>query len=320
MSSISDPNLPQGEPASKPEKSAALGTVFMGPNGLRAGWRLSIYVVLVAAIGFIVVTAVRFIGKHFGSGQPPAPGVLAPIDLITSELIVAFIVIIAAVIMSRIEKRPFGAYGIPMNRALGLRFWQGMLWGLVMVSVLVGAIASTGAYSFGPLALGHTGIIRNGLLWLLGFFLVGVFEEFTFRGYTQYTLASGIGFWFAAVVLSLAFGALHLANPGEGPVGALSVFAIAMFFCLTLRRTGDLWFPIGVHCSFDWGETFLYSVPNSGTTTAGALSHSTLHGAKWITGGSIGPEGSLFCFLIIAAAILLFHRLYPAPPSVISKA
>jgi membrane protease YdiL (CAAX protease family) len=110
----------------------------------------------------------------------------------------------------------------------------------------------------------------------------------------------------------MAFGAIHLGNPGEGIVGGLSVVTIALFFCLTLRRTGNLWFAIGLHCSFDWGETFLYSVPNSGTTTAGALSHASLHGARWITGGTIGPEGSVFCFLMIALAFLAFDKLYPA--------
>jgi hypothetical protein len=172
-------------------------------------------------------------------------------------------------------------------------------------------IAAVGAYSFGPLALAGSAIFRNAVLWLIGFFLVGVFEEFAFRGYMQYTLGSGIGFWPAAAILSALFAAVHLNNPGEGIVGALSVVVIAIFFCLTLRRTGNLWFAIGLHCSFDWGETFVYSVPNSGTTTAGALSHSSLHGARWITGGAVGPEGSIFCFLCVALLFLLFHLKYP---------
>ena len=47
---------------------------------------------------------------------------------------------------------------------------------------------------------------------LLGavFFLVGLFEEFLLRGYSLFTLARGIGFWPAALVLSGAFGLIHL--------------------------------------------------------------------------------------------------------------
>jgi hypothetical protein len=310
MSSVSDSNVPQGDPGQQPEKPF-LGVVFIGPNGLRAGWRLSIYIVLVVVLGYVVVQAIRHIpalDRYFSGAQR---GELAPVGLIVSEITVAFAVLAAAWIMSLIEKRPFGVYGMPLSQAFGKRFWEGMLWGIVTISLVIGLIAAVGAYSFGPLALAGSAIFRNAVLWLIGFFLVGVFEEFAFRGYMQYTLGSGIGFWPAAAILSALFAAVHLNNPGEGIVGALSVVVIAIFFCLTLRRTGNLWFAIGLHCSFDWGETYLYSVPNSGTTTAGALSHSSLHGARWITGGAVGPEGSIFCFLCVALLFLLFHLKYP---------
>ena len=310
MSSVSDSNVPQGDPGRQPEKPF-LGVVFIGPNGLRAGWRLSIYIVLLVIFREVLVLALQHIHalqRYFASAPS---GELAPVGLIVSECVVTFIVLAAAWIMSLIEKRPFGEYGMPLSEAFGKRFWEGMLWGIVTISLVIGLIAAVGAYSFGPLALAGSAIFRNAVLWLIGFFLVGVFEEFAFRGYMQYTLGSGIGFWPAAAILSALFAAVHLNNPGEGIVGALSVVVIAIFFCLTLRRTGNLWFAIGLHCSFDWGETFVYSVPNSGTTTAGALSHSSLHGARWITGGAVGPEGSIFCFLCVALLFLLFHLKYP---------
>jgi uncharacterized protein len=310
MSSDSDSNVPPGDACQQP-KEPLFGVVFIGPNGLRAGWRLSIYVVLLVVFREILITAIKHssaLQQYFSGSQD---GILAPLGLIVTESTVAFVVLAAAWIMSLIEKRPFGTYGMPLSQAFGKRFWEGMSWGIVTISVVIGLIALVGAYSFGPLALSGNAIFRNAILWLIGFFLVGVFEEFAFRGYMQYTLGSGIGFWPAAAILSALFAGAHLTNPGEGIVGALSVVVIAIFFCLTLRRTGNLWFAIGLHCSFDWGETFLYSVPNSGTTTAGALSHSSLHGARWITGGAVGPEGSVFCFLCVALLFLLFHLKYP---------
>ncbi|MFZ0739211.1 MAG: type II CAAX endopeptidase family protein [Candidatus Acidiferrales bacterium] len=310
MNSFGDPNLSPGStPASNPPRS---GDIFMGSNGLRAGWRISIYIVLVVGIGVAVQGLLRHIPFFLHAVGGLQRGQLAPLGLILSEASVAIVVLASAGIMSVIEQRPFDAYGTPLRQAFGKSFWQGMLWGLAEVSLLVGLIAVVHGYSFGTLASTGSEIYKNGFLWLVGFFIVGVFEEFTFRGYLQYTLGSGIGFWWSAVILSALFGAVHLSNRGEGIVGALSVFTIAMFFCLTLRRTGNLWFAIGMHCSFDWGETFLYSVPNSGTTTAGSLSHSLLHGARWITGGTVGPEGSLFCFLTMILLFLVFDRMYPA--------
>jgi membrane protease YdiL (CAAX protease family) len=89
------------------------------------------------------------------------------------------------------------------------------------------------------------------------FVLVGIFEEFLLRGYALHTLSRGWGFWPAAVALSVLFGAIHVRNPGETWLGLLAVVAIGLFFCLTLYRTGSLWFAIGFHAFWDWGQTFL---------------------------------------------------------------
>jgi membrane protease YdiL (CAAX protease family) len=133
-----------------------------------------------------------------------------------------------------------------------------------------------------------------------------------FRGYAQFTLASGIGFWPAALLFSGLFGALHLFNPGEGWVGGLSVFLFGIFGCFTLRRTGSLWFAIGLHAVGDYAETFIFSVPDSGVLATGHLLNSNLHGPRWLTGGSIGPEGSLMCFVVFAISFAAFNWAYPA--------
>jgi uncharacterized protein len=289
-------------------------TIFVGPQGIRAGWRFTIYIALVVTIGFIAGLVLRPVGPFMRSVTALNAGELSAGNLIIGETVTFIVVFFAAWVMSLIEGRKLGVYGIPANQAFGARFWEGMLWGLVSVSALVGAIAAFKGYSFGTIAQTRADIWIDGILFFVGFLLVGFFEEFAFRGYTQYTLASGMGFWPAAGILSGLFGGVHLFNPGEGLVGAASVFMIAMFFCLTLRRTGNLWFAIGLHCSFDWGETFLYSVPNSGTVSPGSLSRATMHGARWLTGGSVGPEGSVFCFVMVALMFLIFHFLHPAKP------
>jgi hypothetical protein len=51
------------------------------------------------------------------------------------------------------------------------------------------------AYSFGTIALPFVGILKYALLWVVAFLAVGIAEEFAFRGYLQYTLTRGMGFW-----------------------------------------------------------------------------------------------------------------------------
>ena len=154
------------------------------------------------------------------------------------------------------------------------------------------------------------------MVWAVAFLLVGFSEEFLFRGYIQYRLGEGMGFWPAAVSLSVAFGAVHLRNPGEGVIGAASVAITGLVFAFALRRTGNLWLAVGWHASFDFGETFLFSVPDSVQLYDQHLSNAVLHGKDWLTGGSVGPEGSVFSFLTLGISALLIHVFFPAKKTV----
>ncbi|MGH9520586.1 MAG: lysostaphin resistance A-like protein, partial [Terriglobales bacterium] len=148
--------------------------------------------------------------------------------------------------------------------------------------------------------------------WALAFLAVGFTEEYLFRGYLLVTLSgSNIGFWGAAAILSIVFGALHLGNGGEDAMGALSAGLIGLFLCYTWRRSGSLWFAVGLHSSWDYCESFVFGVPDSGAVSAGRLLSPRFHGSRWITGGSVGPEGSVWVLVIIALLFAAFVRWGP---------
>jgi uncharacterized protein len=169
-------------------------------------------------------------------------------------------------------------------------------------------------------ALSASQAIKFGLLYGIAFLLVGMFEEFSFRGYLQSTLASGIGFWPAAILLSLAFGTLHLQNDGEGWFGALTAGFFGLFLAFGLRRTGTIWFPVAMHAAWDWGQSYFYSTPDSGFLAKGHLLNSSFHGPTWITGGSVGPEGSIFAVGILLLGAISIHLLFPAKENPIGTA
>lgn len=285
-----------------------LESIFLSPKGVRAGWRAALYVALFLL--FIVLGGDTLRLLHFTALVQPGP--ITPYALGAQEGLAALCAIAAALIMARLEGHRFGDYGMPLPQALGKNFWAGTVWGFLAITALMLVIRAFGGYSFGLVDLSPSGVVRYALEWAAVFCLVGIFEEFFFRGYLQFTLSSGMGFWPAALLLSLAFGAVHLRNPGEGPVGALTVFVIGMFFCFTLRRTGTLWFAIGMHAAYDFGETFVYSVPDSGIVMPGHLLASSFHGPAWLTGGTVGPEGSIFDFVIMAIVFVVFDRVYRA--------
>jgi membrane protease YdiL (CAAX protease family) len=219
--------------------------------------------------------------------------------------------VVPAFLMARIEGRTFDDYGLPRTQAFGRLFWIGAGWGILSIILLLGLLASAHVFSFGHLALHGARIWRFALFWGAFFLLVAFFEEFLLRGYLLFTIGRSIAFWPAAGILSFAFGAIHLMNAGEGAVGALSAAFIGLFFCLTLRRTGTLWFAVGFHAAWDWGQSYLCGVADSGTREPGHLLSPSFHGPVWLTGGSVGPEGSVFCFLLVLVLWAAFSRRYP---------
>jgi len=219
--------------------------------------------------------------------------------------------ILPGFVMARIENCPFGEFGLPARRAFGRNFWAGTLWGIAGLSVLMLTLRGAGAFEFGSLSLHGARLWKFAAYYAVLFLITALFEDFLMRGYSQWVLSRGMNFWLAASFLSFAFACMHARNPGETITGLAAVGVIGLFLCLTLRRTGDLWWAVGFHMAWDWGESYLYSVPDSGQVLPGHLLNSSLHGPVWLTGGSVGPEGSYLVFVLIGALWVLFNRAYP---------
>ncbi len=296
---ISPPQSDWAPPSlTAPPQPSYAHTLFIGPDGLRWGWGFAFYI---AGYYVLQMLAVDLTGKlDLGTLRSSA----------LDEFAALLAALIPAFLLARVERRPWADYGLPPRRAFGKLFWIGSLWGFAGISLLIVLLYSFHAFSYGHLHIHGFRIARFAFFWGVMFLFVGFFEEFLLRGYTQFTLARGIGFWPAAILLSSAFGMIHLFNAGESWPGVLAAAAIGFFFCLTLRRTGNLWFAVGFHAAWDWGESFFYSVPDSGMLSPGHLLTSSFHGPVWLTGGTVGPEGSVLCFVVIAIVWTAFAQVY----------
>lgn len=277
---------------------------FIGPAGIRAAWRPAIFLaIIIALIAGATVTA-RTSGR-----------VASPLE---NEVVPFLIVLFASWVMSRIERRRIADYGLPLRRAFRTRFWQGTGIGFAAITVLLASMRLAGVFSFGTIGLHGFELWKDAMVWGMIFLFVGFFEEFFFRGYPLFTLTTGMRFWPSAILLSALFGLLHHSNPNESWVGAFGAGATGLLCCLMLRRTGDLWMPIGFHAAWDWGQTYFYGVPDSGYPARGHLLNPTFSGPDWITGGSTGPEGSwlsiaLLVILWIVFSLWLREKKYPNP-------
>jgi membrane protease YdiL (CAAX protease family) len=309
-----------------PGPPSKLNFVFYNDRGLRAGWRLLIFAGLLYTMYSLLGLLTRLLGATAGGGtSPPAdPPYLVPLLVGISDLVLFLLVLFATWIMSRIERRSMGQYGLPLTRSAWPRFLTGyVLWGFLPLVLVLIVMRAFRLFDFGNLGLHGPAILSWALAWAVVYLMVGFFEEYVFRGYALHTLAEGVGFWPAAVILGVVFAVVHMGNGGETRIGIVGVFLFGLFAATTLRRTGNLWLAVGAHTGWDWGQSFFFGVSNSGLPASGRLLSSHFsQGPDWLTGGTAGPEGSIFALILWAVMIVLFLNLYKplTPASVIVTA
>lgn len=300
---VASPSRLHTEPSTEP------GTNGPNPAPLRGWSRANRMNLLVwVSIGFIAPGILVFL---LYPNLTLAPSVLTIRMELPIKAITALAMILATWVVSRREKRPLGDYGIPPRQACGGRFWEGAVWGFAMLSLILVCVKVFGSFHIDSIALSGTAILRFALGWGLVFLAVSFNEELAFRGYWLFALARRMRFWPAAIILSVIFGLAHMGNHGENVLGIAQVVAIGLLFCLTVRRTGTLWFALGFHAAWDWAETFFYGTPDSGMLGAGRFMNTSVQGPDWLTGGSAGPEGSIFALLVVLICALLIHFRFP---------
>jgi len=285
--------------------------IFIGREGIRAGWRALMFLMLFGSlmIGFRLIEhgGVEGLRRTFSDRAQVA---MTPLLVIQGFSIAFLFLCVSALVMSKIEGRKFSDYGLPPRQALGKDFWIGSFSGLVAISGALAGIFLLHGFRITGLAVHGTAILSAMGAWAIAFTIAALCEEFLCRGYLLHTLASGIGFWPAAIVMSGFFAFGHRFNAGENLVGDLSTGIFGLLFCLFLRYRGSLWLPVGFHAGWNWGQS-LFGVPDSGIPPFHNVFSSTLAGPQWLTGGIVGPEASIFTpiALLVAALVVVYcHR------------
>jgi len=284
-----------------------LKKVFVGPGGLRAGWGFAVFAVLWTLIdGGLLLLAGMFYRSH--------PG-MDPVDFLVSDGLGLAATFLVLLLLARVERRRVGDYGLPTSRRWGARLAEGILWGFAPVALTMLGIRALGGVSFDGLALTGKALGASVGIWSAAMIVLGLFEETLFRGYPLVTLARGMGFWPAAILLSAFFGALHyFTKPMETVLDAVSVSFIGLFLCLTFRRTGDLWLAVGFHAAFDFFALPVFGAPNTangGAPVPGHFLATRFHGPAWVTGGPCGIEASVVMIAAMALLFAAFSRMRP---------
>ncbi len=156
----------------------------------------------------VVSTAFHFIAPWFFKQHHA----FSPSLVIVNETLSLLGLLFTLLIIGRVEHRSIGSYGLPLRRAFRDTFWVGAVLGFVSLTALLMAIRGLHGFYFGPVALSGRALLHYAVLWAIAFLMVALWEEYVFRGYSQFVLTRGMGFWWAAIVTSLLFGLVHATN------------------------------------------------------------------------------------------------------------
>lgn len=257
---------------------------------------------LLGIVLFVVAEAVMIAVAWFGtaaSGGSPAQGTAG------------WALLLGAVTGAAVAMGGYLLIVGPLGRSPGLalrgrgklaELVLGLVIGAALISLSVGLIALLGGYRvtgtapspqlLAPLALG------------IG---AGFIEEILFRGILLRLLDAWLGSWAALAITSVLFGLMHLLNDGASVLTALGlVIEAGVLLGAAYLLTRRLWLVIGIHIAWNAVQGGVYSSTISGTRQQSGLLLAETDGSTWLTGGTMGVEGSAVSVLLgLAAGIVM---------------
>lgn len=123
--------------------------------------------------------------------------------------------------------------------------------------------------------------------------LAACYEELLSRGYVFATLREWLGTTAAIALTSLAFGLLHLMNPGAEAMPILMVTLAGVFLATVVVVLRSLYAAWMAHFAWNWVMAVPLHVEVSGLPMAHPDYRTIDAGPDLITGGAWGPEGGL---------------------------
>lgn len=182
----------------------------------------------------------------------------------------------------------------------------------------IGALYGAGLYTASTVVLMILGIYKvegfNPLVFLLPELAMaiksGIFEELIFRGVLFRSVEAMFGSWVGILVSSLAFGLLHLMNPGATLGGAIYICIEAgLLLSAAYLVTRRLWICMGFHMAWNYFQSAVFSGVVSGAVSDPGLLKATIEGPELLTGGAFGMEHSVIALVFCTTAGVMLLRI-----------
>ncbi len=142
----------------------------------------------------------------------------------------------------------------------------------------------------------------NGFGWIVLDYAGALGEELWGRAILLVVAQRLIGWRGAMLISGLMFSGLHFSNHGATWIWLVRLFLQGVLLSYAVFRTGSLWWSVGYHTGWNWVSAPFFGAAGSGYLDEGHIFNFYPQGSVWITGGSVGPEGSILAFAAVLGA------------------
>lgn len=284
--------------------------VWIKDNRLRPGWRLLLYLPVMAFIYFVLLRmpiSALLTALHANYSYPIDQAVTVATVLLGTWLCRRFL-----------DKRDMASLGYSFRRGWPAQIGLGVLLGAVLIGLIFivelafGWIRVTGfAWQTQP-----AGSFALRLGWAaLNMVFVGIVEETTIRGYLLPTLEEAINLPVAVVISSSVFGLIHLMNPtASGWANYVIPFTLTLtgfLFAMAYLSHRSLWLPVALHFAWNFFEYDILALTSVPPERATFLSTKLTGSPFWVglPNSSFGPEVSVLGVLAMLLGIGFFWYL-----------
>lgn len=270
-----------------------------------------LFMIIVSMAQLIIPMIMSFIEgvKFAASGANPAEfDVEAMTNSLPFRLVSLFSTVFATIgaiiYCVCIEKRTISSMGVKKEHA-ARDYLVGCLIGFVMFSAVVLVNFLLGGMKFES----FNSNVSVGLLFvfLAGFVIQGMSEEFVCRGYLMNTIGGKHSMAAAVIISSVVFMALHLGNQGLSIIALVNLVLIAVFFAVYMICFDNIWGVCAIHSIWNFAQGNIYGIKVSGAdlNTVPVFTVTQTGESSLINGGAFGAEGGLGTTIVILVSLAL---------------
>lgn len=221
------------------------------------------------------------------------------LDIVLSSAQNSAFILGTSLVALLIWKKKLKDLGLTNLKKNGKDLLVGLLVGIGGITVVFLLLMITGSVTVVSVSTEYLSVV---LLSFISYIGVGLGEEILSRGGFMLALKGTRSKLLIILVPSVIFGLMHMGNNGISVLALANLFLFGLLASYCFYRSGNIWFPIGMHITWNYFQGNIFGFRVSGTTNY-SLVNLNIVKENIFTGGEFGPEGGIG---VTIALILMF--------------